>query len=62
MGDETYKPEIEAQSPAASDKDARIAADLLGTGVRHLDCAPGHIQMAAQRSKTGKHLQIPKSE
>lgn len=29
------------------------------TGARHLDCAPPHIQLAIERAKLGKHLDVP---
>jgi len=59
MGDETYRPEMEAMT----DKDLRIKDDFLrSTGARHLDCAPPHIQLAVERSKKGEHFAIAKPE
>jgi len=58
MQDERYKT---STSPTESEKDARIAAEFI-TGARHLDCAPPHIQQAAERAKKGQHLNISPPE
>lgn len=53
MGDHNYKP-----SEQRSEKDELIARDLLSGGVRHVDCAPPHVQQAIERAKKGEHFMI----
>ena len=53
MQDDVYKPELEA--PEESEKDRMIRATTI-TEARHLDCAPGHVQVMIERFKQGRHL------
>jgi hypothetical protein len=62
IGDEGYKPEPEKQKAGISTNDASRMIGMMGVSVKpvkHMDCAPGHIQEAIARAKRNVQFDIP---
>jgi hypothetical protein len=60
MQDETYNEQQEKtdNERLEDDKDRMIRQTTIPDRARHLDCAPGHVQVVIEKFKLGKQMEI----